>query len=621
MAAGESNAVPKHNGAPIERQLPSTDGQNQGGDQNAVQSQSEFNSDTVAFKTVAEARKKAEGAILNLWSYDVRFPAYIEEGVDEKLVGELFDELGISRTPSKTLNGSFTQQSPSKISSAPTSSVGSGQAGTQVSRQNLSTADKGKQPATNGTLPPAPAAAPPTKTAAAAEKEKIMQMKMEALRKSREERAQKNAAKTVSSAPTKITSPVVQSKPSAISSESQPISTSTFTSLPGKFTQTPMVDRTISSDSTNLPAPVLSALPTESPKPQNHPATALQSSQTPTIPGLFRASAITNPVPSPVPQNSMSQAVSSNQRKRPVAADFDSPSNFSPYKRPFGQSRNEQQPFVIDVSEDEDESDEDVAMDLESRADTESPIQATQKPADQRSLPMLSNVLPQKPFTPPPITSVGTPPLPPYSATKPPIGNPEDLRRKESEIEKLKRKIAEAEQRKKAKKASSGTQTPNKSESNASTGISINGDITNKIESSVEMQKAISTAQNKLSADHDKLVQAQAAEKEKLTEIQRKEAEDKRSRLERIANAIPRVDAEALSNQLKLEQLRAETARVEAAIQKNLQDKQKLAEEMERLSREAEHQIQEQKEKLDSLTREESATNTGEYMVTMTMAL
>lgn len=554
-------------------------------------SQTDAYNDTVTFKTVAEARKKAENAILNLWSYDVRFPAYLEEGVDEKLVGELFDELRLSKTATKTTSAASAQSPPTSVSSAPTAGlpVTNGHPNGQVSAQNST--DKPKQAIINGAGTASSATVQP-KSAAAVEKEKTMQAKMDALRKSRAERAQKNAAKSVTTTATSLQSPIAQAKPAVIPELPTPVSNSisSVEKVDGKNKVCP------TDPSSSTPTPALTVT-TQFPQSNAPPPNIQQASQK--IPGLFLASA--PPAPSPVPQTIMPTPALNGQRKRPVAADFDGPPTSTiPLKRPFGQSRIEPKPFVICVSEDEDESDEDVEMELESQADADSPIQPPRKLSEQKGLPTASSFLPPKPFTPPPTSSTSTPPNS-QSSIKP---HPEDLRRKESEIEQLKRKIAEAEMRKANKKTSSGAQTPINNVAASTSSIAL---VANKPNSSIEIQKATNISKDKTQSNA-----AQAAELQKAADIRKEEAELKRLRRERIASAIPRVDAEALQNQARLEELRAETARIEAVVQKNLQDKQKLVEEMERLSQETDQQLQEQKEKLDSLTREETKDNPAE---------
>jgi len=129
------------------------------------------------------------------------------------------------------------------------------------------------------------------------------------------------------------------------------------------------------------------------------------------------------------------------------------------------------------------------------------------------------------------------------------------------------------------------------------------------------MQNLIGIADDKVTLEQQRLADAQAAEVEKAAELKRNEAEQKRLRREKIASDLPLVEAEVLQNQTRLEQLRAEMAKIEAAVQKNLEDKRKLAEEMERLGQETEDQLQAQKDKLNTLTRQESGRSNGMFPV------
>jgi chromosome segregation ATPase len=136
-----------------------------------------------------------------------------------------------------------------------------------------------------------------------------------------------------------------------------------------------------------------------------------------------------------------------------------------------------------------------------------------------------------------------------------------------------------------------------------------------QVAASIKMQNLIGIADDKVALEQQKLADAQAAEIEKGAELKRVEAEQRRMRRERIASDLPLVEAEVLQNQTRLEQLRAEMAKIEAAVQKNLEDKRKLAEEMERLGQEAEDQLQAQKDKLKTLTRQESRSNGGMFSI------
>lgn len=541
-------------------------------------------------KPLAEARKKAESAVLNLLPYGIRYQNYVDEGIKEELVGRIFDDLRQPRGPSKaTTEGT---------------SNGVQMGSQQPSLNGNSNQTNGPNATTNGAgllklaIFQAPSA--PT-TAAMTEKERTLQSKMEALRKSREERAQKAAAKSTAKSPTDATSPTlpapIQSQPSAVAP-------------PAKA---PVSEPELAPPS--LPARPNVAIPPQSPKQSVNPPP-----QAPAIPGLFLTSTSTAPSPAPPPVVAPSTSITavqppSNHRKRPVAADFEQPTPVSTFKRPFGHSRIEQ-PLVIDVSEDEvDSDDEDVEMDLESQADQDSPSQLTRKLSENRSgtLPNLPGLdFSRKPFSSPPSSAANTPPVS-QNGAKFNIGRPEVLQRKESEIEQLKKKIAEAEARKKARQTPTGGQTPRDANTQSVDGTEGNGaaNLVSKVEASMKMQQLIGVVDNKVHSDQQKLVETHVAEAANEAELKNQEEERKRLRLQRIASDLPLVDAQVQQSQTKLEQLRAEMARLEEEVQKNLEAKRQMAEEMERLGRETEQQLQTQREKLQDLTREEIATHIG----------
>jgi len=561
------------------------------------------------YKTVVEARKKAQAAILNLLPHEVRFQTYIEEGFDETFIGRLFDDLGMPRTSSKSINGATTSQgafenqtlpasisrvSPPKEVPVPKSSIN----GYTATPPKIDTRSEGKpsatsvperinKPSANGADQSSTTTVSiiPNKSTAASEKERTLQLKMEALRKSREQRAQKkNVAKDntkLAIPPAQVTDPEAP-KPELAMEKANPPSTSPLPAL-----------STAPANSQN-PVPTQSSPPTVAPP------------QAPAIPGLFRTSTASSPAPLLPVNSTIYSPAQPNLRKRPVAADFDTPT----FKRPFGHNRNDT-PLVIDVS-DEESDDGDVAMDLESQADQDSPVQPATKVPDHRSaaiqnIPPLSNFPPRKPFTPPPASSAATTP----PTRKQILGRPEDLRAKEMEIEQMRRKIAEAEAAKRLKKtqqSGSGTRTPRSGDEGSANN---NESIASKVEASVHMQQMIDVTEDKVSSDRKRLLEAQAAESEKAAELKRKEAESKRIRREKIATDLPRVDAEVLEKQHRLEQLRAQMAEIEAAVQKGLEAKQKMAEEMEKLGQEAEDQLQAQKDKLNDLTRADNEDNEG----------
>jgi hypothetical protein len=569
-------------------------------------------------KSVAEYRKKAQGAILNLLPYDVRYQTYIDEGFKEDIVGALFDDLKMPRTSSKKLNGPYAtsgSQSSDKQQNGIGTTSQSISAGKNDVRQSglLPVGTNIQQPISKGQSISQSSLSPSINTASASipvqpksttmtEKERTLQTKMEALRKSREERAQKAAAKT---------NPTTGPGPAPRSEESKVTETSEKSNSPPK---SPVVLKAQSQVS--APQHVSSQPPPADPLPQKPPASMQQ--QAPMIPGLFLASSGASPAPQPTPQAALPTPNPSSQRKRPVAADFDDHlPTMNTVKRPFGYSPHNEgrQSLVIDLSDDEDE---DVAMDLDSQADRDSPASSIRKMSDPRSTSAqnipLATASSRKPFTPPNSAATNTPSMA-QTSSKASLGGPDVLLRKQSEIEELKKKIAEAEARKKARQTPSGTRTPRASEpgSEMKDANLPDANLGNKVAASIKMQNLIAIAAGKATLEQQKLANAQAAETEKAAELKRNEAEQKRLRRAKIASDLPLVEAEVLQNQTKLQQLRAEMARIEAAVQKNLEDKRRLAEEMERLGQEAEEQLQEQKDKLNTLTRQESRSSNGMF--------
>jgi hypothetical protein len=530
----------------------------------------------------------------------------VEEGLDENVVGRLFDDLGFSRAPKAAavetkstfdaLNGKSPENPLVDVSPGPLKVVQRLNAGAgDEARQALGENNGNPLNSSTGTASVIPAKTEPT------EKEKKLKMKMEALRRSREERAQKAAAKTNTQPAAAIGTAPEPQAPVPLTTE--PVKSSSISPLPA-VQSTPEV-----------PPPNESKVPSVV-QPRTDPSTiqVQQSSSTaqpaplpqPIIPGLFLASN-SSPMPSLAASSSIGVTLN-NPRKRPVAADFDTSTPTPPHKRLFGQSRNDS--LVIDVSEEEPESeDEEIAMDLESQADHDSPLPSVGRKSDQRAaalqnLPPLTNFPARKAFLSP-VSSAATTPVT-NTGTKVPLGHPQVLLQKESEIEQLKKRIAEAEAAKAAKRraqqTSSGAVTPQLPQVNGTSATYGSGDIASKVAASIEMQHLIGMAEDKVSSDQKKLAETKAAEQEKAAELKRNEAESRRLRREKIATDLPRVDAEVEQSQQKLQQLREEMARIEAAVQKSLDEKKRMAEEMERLGQEAEDQLQEQKDKLEVLT-------------------
>ncbi|KAH8646374.1 hypothetical protein BGZ60DRAFT_570702 [Tricladium varicosporioides] len=571
-------------------------------------------------RSVETIRNEAGKAVLQLSPLVdyVQFQDFLDEGIRENVLTGLYSHLKLPIQTSVKL-GSIVKGRDGhalttlELSESPLPPRSNGLVGEQSRFFQVA----GEQSGVNGISPPsqlngkqtAPIVTDLTKSStttarpvAMSEKERTLQSKMEALRKSREERAQKQAAKNNPKSPTEASeikaSDQSQFQLAASIPGLKPLS---IPSEPVKAQVQSASSNSISSLSVvQAPAPAAAAPP---------PATV--------IPGLFLASTVASPTPATTVQSTPVPVPMGIQRKRPIASDFDTPLTSTPFKRPFGQSRNER-PLVIDVSdEDVDSEDEDVEMDLESQADQESPMQTARTMSDHRlmaiqNLPQLSDFQPRKPFTPPPNSSAATTPPVLQGTSKATLGRPEILQRKESEIEILKKKIAEAEAKKRARQTPTGTQTPRTAPeiSSVETKVGLNnGTLASKIEVSKKIQELVGVVNNQTNKAQQKFLEAHAAEEDEATALKRNEDERKRLRRQKIASELPLVDAKVQETQARLDQMRAETARLEAEYFSNVEAKRIMAEEMERLGEEAEDELQEVKNKLQDLTNDESSNN------------
>jgi hypothetical protein len=585
-------------------------------------------------KSVQEARKQAQNAVLNLLPLKVRFQNFVEEGIDEKVVRTIFDDIGMSQSqaPTKPQSQYSDQSQGATRLKSPTASTGvvvpAPPDATQIHPRGVTTTkidgnnqqvtalksstdsaslklNKGEErkdriarlleekskkllkssqpPATQQSIAPSNATSPDVvqqaksmpipQLATKIDKDKILRQKMEALQKSREARALKSTAKPA------VAPPIALPLNGAVHQQEQQ----------------PQLDIAASS----VPQPL---------QPQTQSAFSQQQTpqQTimPSIPGLFLAGQ-TGPA-----QFSMSQNMPINHRKRPVASDFDSSAlTTTTYKRPFGHSRNDQ-PLVIDVSDEE--SDEDGAeMELDDPVTDNlglnnqafNPI----KPS-MRDLPPLSDFPPKKAFTP--ASTLSTPPIVQNLSRSP--AHPEVLKKKELEIEEMRRKIAEAEQRKKAKQIASGSQTPvRKTSTPIEPKIVKDSSVSDKVETSVQIERLMNDTSRKIEEDQQKLAEAQVLEEQKAEDLKMTQAQQRRQRRAEIAANLPAVDAEVQESQKKLEDLRAETRKLELAVQQRLEDKRRLAEEMEKLGQEVDDHLQAQKDQLEELNADLATDNEG----------
>ncbi|KAF7544663.1 hypothetical protein G7Z17_g9773 [Cylindrodendrum hubeiense] len=367
--------------------------------------------------SINEAKQRAQDAILRLWPLNIRYQNYLDEGIDRQLLDGLFTELGLDSTGTKSVTELPATSPSTQPQELPKDAHRVENNGKQSDHTNRSSdeaakpkdkseerkdriarllAAKGSKaaaavPEVSATpvVPTAPSAMIPNKTQS--EKSKLIQQKMEALRKSREANANKSSQTEGSATPATDSSlPRPPALPTA----------------PG-FDNTSVLD-----DS----AVVADQPPATFERSESHGA--------PPIPGLFLSS---------TPQASPPV----NQRKRPVAADLNEYSTVAAYKRPFGQNR-ESRPFLIDVSDDEDDAEMEIDSPELRPSSIHRPLTPTGKTASFRDHPALSDNISNRQLSSPKAT--GTP------TGQGGTGNGlYDLESMNKKIEDMKRKIAEAE--------------------------------------------------------------------------------------------------------------------------------------------------------------------------------
>ncbi|KAK2780526.1 hypothetical protein CKAH01_00470 [Colletotrichum kahawae] len=506
-----------------------------------------------------DARKQARAAILNLWPMNVRYQQYIDEGIDATVVRNLFSELGLdASTPSQgggpgasAPPATNTSHSPSQASfKAPGGQASIAAVKPGVQEQALASSAKSAGEERKDRIARLLAAknakaAPSSSTAVSAEaktaqasgvidKETVQQQKMDALQKSHEARAQKDAVRknslqTVQSANT---------SPAA----TRPSSATNGTSTIPAAAQSPQ-----------------SSLPQgQFPLPPAAPAT--------TIPGLFM---------------STPQAVASNQRKRPVAADFVASSQAN--KRPFGHQRQDK-PLVIDVSDASD--DEDVEMEINSPTDESSGFQQTNTPlhktASFRNFPPLTDGRPQVS----PVPSNVTTPQSGIIAAQPKAGHLENMDKK---IEAMKRKIALAEAKAKLKAAMSGQASGPKSNGQTPDATADSDGSKPAIRRVQSMGASSASDQPHPNAPSSPVV-AEAGSSMRLPKPSERRAEAASVRAQKfreVSTSLPLVEGRLQAKKSKLRLLQSQIARLQKEIEEEGAEKEKLTQEMEQLNQDS----------------------------------
>lgn len=528
----------------------------------------------MSFRSLHEAKKEAQKAILRLWPLGVKYQTYIDEGFDEKLVRGLFGDLHLDmpktdlpasqpeKMPSRQSNACIPnnsgqpsdrpQQQPVPVSkdtpSKPDQSAKGEERKDRIAR--LLAAKKTKTPAALMPTPAAtqakrnvaevqlkvtkPAPAPPTgpKTKAWGEKERLLQQKIAALQKSRETQHPKSATDLAGSGLAQVGS------------------NGTPASLP---TKPPSPAAALS-----IPTGPRASVPGASTIIQPSP-----SQPRPSIPGLV------------LPLSA--QPHPSGQRKRPVASDFvEYSSGSGAAKRPFGQARKEDS-LIIDVSDVSDDEEMDMDMDMESPGDGPSPIQSSSTPGQHglsiRDFPPLTDNFTQRQFSSP--VPSPAPPNGPTNNRRPAT----ELNRKEKAIQDMRRKIALAEAKRSAKQSSGGLVTPRQA-----------GQTPEPKESEVLRRPPTERAGSTSSQDRpdtpysDMAPETTSAMLPKPSEAVRLDQRQRAGRRGRIVSLdLPQVESSLEEKLSRLNQLRDEQARLQAEIDRSFAEKRKLNDELEQL--------------------------------------
>ncbi|KAK5991072.1 NURS complex subunit red1 [Cladobotryum mycophilum] len=488
--------------------------------------------------TVAEARKQAQDAILRLWPLNVRYQNYLDEGIDDGLLESLFKELGFDIG----VNADMEVANPRKNSSAKSSDA-SVREPDAANKNQISEAQPDKAPKQDkseerkdriarllaaksskagSSAPPTTTTPDPTNKPAAqaknqSEKSKLLYQKMEALKKAREARGLKR-------------------------------------SLPEEPT-TPAPTSTITAHT--IPLDAVNDAPRDSSVPQGQISDASPSANgqpTPSIPGLFLSS---TPQPSPVQD--------STPRHQSAPTNVESAER--PFKRPFGQTR-ESRPFLIDVSDDEDDAEMDIDSPEHNSSSIHRPVTPSMRTASFKGTSsFMENGL---------VRQYSSPIHTPSGMTSDGSAR-DDLENMNKKIEAMKRKIAEAEARKKAKQSrpQSPALTPltvhAQDDSFESTASAIDATIRPQSSASIPLPDSRSSSQPISDMSPMRLP--------KVADARHEFADPKRRSLSRAANErLPMLEARRREQQLKLRLLQSQMASIEKDIQDSLQEEERLKE-------------------------------------------
>ncbi|KAF4965979.1 hypothetical protein FSARC_6288 [Fusarium sarcochroum] len=492
---------------------------------------------------ISESKKRAEEAILRLWPLNVRYQNYIEEGIDQTLLDELFMELGLDlgttvssqKQPNSSTIPQITEV-PSNahdvqlLSPKPSVDIEKRKAVDQVKDKSEERKDriarllaaKGSKPTVVNADDSKPSALIPVpqtstsstkseKTKTQSEKSKLIQQKMEALMKAREANAK--------------ATPQAQIPPEPALPPTEPESSRSHSLVPADLVK---LD--------GQPATV--------------PETADPTSA-PSIPGLF----LSSNAPSPTP----------NQRKRPVAADLNEYSTVSSPKHPFGQAR-ESRPFLIDVSDDEDDAEMEIDSPELHPCSIQRPMTPGSRTTSFRDHPALPDSVSRNAVSSP--KTAGTPTT---SAN-----GMYDLESMNKKIEDMKRKIAEAEARKKAKQTGYDSPLPQSQSQSKEGSVDVPAPSTISMHDASVMAEVVQSSPASATPQPHQSPDGSA---KKLPKVRGQPPPIRPSLRARVASErLPILEARRREQAEQLKHLQSEVARIEKEIEHSLVEEDRLRE-------------------------------------------
>ncbi|KAH6854859.1 hypothetical protein B0I37DRAFT_41340 [Chaetomium sp. MPI-CAGE-AT-0009] len=556
-----------------------------------------------AFTSLQEAKKEAQKAILRLWPLGVKYQNYLDEGFDEKLIKNLFLDLRLDMPKTVTASSATqlkaTQQTegsgadsnkPSKPSGtqpqhAPIVTKDSSTISEQTRKgeerkdriARLLAAKAAKAPAAPN--PPMPAPSQPKRAESTAQHEETAPAPPASAPSASTPSASTPSASTPSASTPSASTPsastpsasappkpktwgekerLIQQKIAALHKSREAQKSATDTASLGSTNGAPVPPTT----STGSPAPL--AIPT-GPRAANGSHTPASGQATPSQPR--------QPLPGLMLSANAPQTLS-NQRKRPVASDFvEYSTGPAPAKRPFTQARKETS-LIIDVTDESDDEEMEMDMDMGSPVDETLPIQSSgtlgQRGPAVRDFPPLTDSFPQRRISSP------------APSVTPPGGRVNSKKRteldlKEKAIQDMRRKIALAEAKRKVKQSSGGSVTPGQTGSESKDGETPRVLVARPAESMSSPNRS-DGASPQLTPDASSTRLSQPAEMLRLDPRQR---ELRRGRI--MSLEIPRVESSLTEKMKRMKQLQDEQARLKAEIENSVAEQRRLADELQQL--------------------------------------